>query len=586
VDFLKMLLEQQPLMTLFLTIAVGYFVGEINIKGFSLGVGAVLFVALAAGWFAPNSAPAPMIGTLGLSLFLYTVGVQYGKQFFLGLTSAAGRRANLLALIGVLCAGAASVAIQKIMQLNPGYALGLFSGSGTSTAALQAAIATLGNDDAAVGYSVSYPFGVAGPILLLYLAFMVLAPKIKTASNAGLEILEIALRNPAFCGKTLAEAVTALPANVQIVAVRSAHHNAPATPELVLTENDVVLAVSPNESALAEARKSLGEAAPGRVLRDRGDLDYLRVFASRANVVGRMLGELKLPDGSIVAHVRRGDADVMPSPDLILEYGDRVGLLTQRAAFPALRTFFGDSIKGTAEFSYISVGLGMALGFLVGAIQIPLPGLGKLALGLCGVFDRGAYARQTAPHGGHQLDDAAARKPRVAQSRADDFSCSGGHGVGAEVRRDGLTNRTVDACPWRDRAARAGRANSNSGSAGVPAAVRRGGGHRCRCLRQSGDSRFRQQAHANRQAGHRLRDDVSGYDDREDTVRGSCGRAVVTAMGPKAIWDAGLRRDKEKGLTSIACKALISLVGARGFEPPTTRPPGVCATRLRYAPNS
>jgi putative transport protein len=386
VDFLKTLLEQQPLMTLFLTIAVGYFVGEINIKGFSLGVGAVLFVALAAGWFAPKSAPAPMIGTLGLSLFLYTVGVQYGKQFFLGLTSAAGRRANMLALIGVLCAGAASFAIQRIMHLNPGYALGLFSGSGTSTAALQAAIASLGTEDAAVGYSVSYPFGVAGPILLLYLAFAILAPKIRTASNSGLEILEIALRNPVFSGKTLGETAAALPANVQIVAVRSAHHNAPATPELVLTENDVVLAVSPEKDALAEARKRLGEAAPGRVLRDRGDLDYLRVFASRANVVGRTLGELKMPDGSIVAHVRRGDADVMPNPDLILEYGDRVGLLTQRAAFPALRTFFGDSIKGTAEFSYISVGLGMALGFLVGAIQIPLPGLGKLALGLCGVL--------------------------------------------------------------------------------------------------------------------------------------------------------------------------------------------------------
>jgi putative transport protein len=55
------LLEQQPLMTLFLTIAIGYLVGEINIKGFSLGVGAVLFVALAVGWFAPKSVPAPMV---------------------------------------------------------------------------------------------------------------------------------------------------------------------------------------------------------------------------------------------------------------------------------------------------------------------------------------------------------------------------------------------------------------------------------------------------------------------------------------------------------------------------------------------
>jgi uncharacterized transporter YbjL len=92
VEFVRTLLEQQPLMTLFLTIAIGYLVGEINIKGFSLGVGAVLFVALAVGWFAPKSVPAPMVGTLGLALFLYAVGVQYGKQFFLGLKSPAGRK--------------------------------------------------------------------------------------------------------------------------------------------------------------------------------------------------------------------------------------------------------------------------------------------------------------------------------------------------------------------------------------------------------------------------------------------------------------------------------------------------------------
>ena len=52
-------------MALFLTIAIGYLVGEINIKGFSLGVGAVLFVALAMGWFAPKSVPAPMVGHAG-----------------------------------------------------------------------------------------------------------------------------------------------------------------------------------------------------------------------------------------------------------------------------------------------------------------------------------------------------------------------------------------------------------------------------------------------------------------------------------------------------------------------------------------
>ena len=52
-QFVRTLLQQQPMAALFLTIAIGYLVGKIRIKGFSLGVGAVLFVALAVGWFAP-----------------------------------------------------------------------------------------------------------------------------------------------------------------------------------------------------------------------------------------------------------------------------------------------------------------------------------------------------------------------------------------------------------------------------------------------------------------------------------------------------------------------------------------------------
>src|SRR6476620_862115 len=131
-DQARTLLEQQPLMTLFLTIAVGYVVGEVSVRGFSLGVGAVLFVALGVGWFAPKSAPAAMVGNLGLALFLYAVGIQYGKQFFIGLTSASGLKANLIALIGVLFAGAVSLLLLRMVDLKAGYALGLFAGSCTS----------------------------------------------------------------------------------------------------------------------------------------------------------------------------------------------------------------------------------------------------------------------------------------------------------------------------------------------------------------------------------------------------------------------------------------------------------------------
>jgi putative transport protein len=382
------LLEQQPLVALFLTIAIGYLVGEINIKGFSLGVGAVLFVALGVGWFAPRAVPAPMVGTIGLALFLYAVGISYGKQFFLGLTTAAGLKANLIALIGVLSAGAATLAIAKFMGMNLGYSLGLFAGSGTSTPTLQAAIATLGNDDPAVGYSVSYPFGVAGPILFLYFGYMMLKPKIDTTGGGRLATLEIALRNQEYFGRTLGEVMSGLPAQVKIVALRVAHHNQPAAPGHVVAEDDVFLAVGPSTQALEEVRKSLGEAAPGRVLKDRSDLDHLRVFASKPSIVGRLLGDLDLPGNKavVVVEVRRGDTDIMPRPDLLLEFGDRIGVLAHHDDFAALRAYFGDSIKGTAQFSYISIGLGMAAGFLLGAIKFPLPGIGKLAIGMAGVL--------------------------------------------------------------------------------------------------------------------------------------------------------------------------------------------------------
>jgi putative transport protein len=386
-EAVRTLLEEQPMVALFLTIALGYLVGEINIKGFSLGVGAVLFVALAVGWIAPKSVPPAAIGTLGLALFLYAVGIQYGRDFFRGLASAEGRRANLLALIGVLLAGAVTLAFIG-GQLKLGYALGLFAGSGTSTPTLQAAIQTLGNDDPAMGYSAAYPFGVAGPILFLQLAFSILKPRIDAPAVAGQELYEIVIRNPAVVGKRIAEVMATLPAGVQLVAVRAEHRNKPASPQIVLQDGDVVLAVSSSKHSLETTRTLLGEATTGQITADRRDLDYLRVFVSRPNLVGTTVGDLALPDAvhATVMHVRRGDSDLLGQPDLVLEFGDRVGLLTDRASFPALRNYFGDSIKGTAEFSYISIGIGMALGFLVGAIHVPVPGVGKIAIGVAGVL--------------------------------------------------------------------------------------------------------------------------------------------------------------------------------------------------------
>ena len=229
---------------------------------------------------------------------------------------------------------------------------------------------------------------------------MILKPKIETGAGAGMELLEVALRNPAHFGKTIGEVMSGLPAGAHIVALRRAHHNEPASPGSSWRRTTSCWSSRQPRRRSPRRVALLDEPAPGRLVKDRSDLDYVRVFASRPMVVGRAIGDLELPGdkAAIIGHVRRGDTDIMPRPDLVLEFGDRVGLLANRGDFAGLRKFFGDSIKGTAEFSYISIGLGMAIGFLIGAIQLPVPGIGKLAIGLVGRADRGAGAGQSAAH--------------------------------------------------------------------------------------------------------------------------------------------------------------------------------------------
>src|ERR1700739_752134 len=101
-DVARDIIGSQPILTAFLAIGVGYLVGQINIFGFSLGVGAVLFVGLAIGAIAPKASITGPISLIGLIMFLYGIGILYGKEFFEGMTGAAGRKYNLLAFVAVL----------------------------------------------------------------------------------------------------------------------------------------------------------------------------------------------------------------------------------------------------------------------------------------------------------------------------------------------------------------------------------------------------------------------------------------------------------------------------------------------------
>ena len=383
-DFARGIIGSQPILTAFLAIGLGYLVGQISIGGFSLGVGAVLFVGLALGAFAPNAQIVGPIGLIGLIMFLYGVGILYGRQFFEGMTGVAGRKYNLLALVAVGAGLAVALGLGHAFDVKVGHTLGIFAGSMTSTATLQAALDAMGNKEPSIGYSVAYPFGVIGPILCMYFMTRVVQPKFPP-KGPQMHMGEITL-GPNFAGQPLRELSKEVPSGLQVTMIRKEGQNYLPSTALLLEAGDALLVVAERQDDIAAAAARLGTLDPGRIVKDRSALDYIRVFVGKGNLVGIPLAKLPLPTAFPVQllHVRRYDVDIVPTPDLMLEFGDRVGVLMPPGRKDEVRRYFGDTVKSAAEFSYVSLGIGMVLGVLIGLIPIPIPGVGTVTLGIGG----------------------------------------------------------------------------------------------------------------------------------------------------------------------------------------------------------
>src|SRR3954464_4635752 len=207
-DLARDIIGSQPILTLFLAIGLGYLVGQISIAGFSMGVGAVLFVGLAIGAFAPKAQIIGPIGLTGLIMFLYGIGILYGRQFFEGM-SGVGQKYNLLALVACLTGLAVALGLGHIFGIKVGHTLGLYAGSMTSTATLQAALDVMKNKDPSIGYSLAYPFGVIGPILCIYLMTQIVKPKFP-AKTQRFHMGEISI-SERFAGRRLGEVMADVP---------------------------------------------------------------------------------------------------------------------------------------------------------------------------------------------------------------------------------------------------------------------------------------------------------------------------------------------------------------------------------------
>lgn len=394
------LLVDQPILLLALVAASGYVLGLVRVGGSSLGVAAVLFTGLAFGALDARLRLPEFLTTLGLVLFVYTVGLSSGPSFFASFRRK-GVRDNAFGA-AVLCGAALLTAVLALwMDFAPTLAAGLFAGSLTNTPALASLLETLERSGAAaavqdlpvVGYSLAYPVGVLGVIALL--AWAARAWRVDFAAEAA------ALRDLGAAGRALetrsVRVLRAAPLSVgEVVAAqgwevlfgrlrRPDGTLSVVTAETRLAPGDEFNMVGEAE-VLDRVTAFFGEPAPVALELDRTEVDFRRLFVSNPKVAGYRLRDLDLPGqfGALVTRLRRGDVEWLASGDTVLELGDRIRVVARREALPALAHFFGDSYRALSEINLLSFNLGLALGLLVGLIPVPLPGDVTFRLGLAG----------------------------------------------------------------------------------------------------------------------------------------------------------------------------------------------------------
>ncbi|MEZ5115141.1 MAG: TrkA C-terminal domain-containing protein [Candidatus Nanopelagicales bacterium] len=378
------LLAENPLLLLFGLLAVGSAVGAIRVKGFSLGAAAVLFAGLAvSAWDAELALPA-VVGQLGLAVFAYTIGVTSGPSFFSALRT--GGRALTL-VVGVLVAAAAvAVGVGKVLGLSGPLVAGLYSGALTNTPALAAAVEQLDSNDPTVGYSVTYLFGVLGMVWAAALALRARGEEAQAVASRDPrppELVHESVRVDTAGLPMLGELIERFGGRVVFSRVMRDDEVYVATDGFVPVPGDVVAVIGARD-AVEEVVAAVGHRSGVHLALDRRELDFRRVAVSNMAVAGRTIGELRLLRrfGATATRVRRGDVDLLATDDLVLQLGDRLRVVAPRARMPEVARLLGDSERGASDINPVGLSLGLALGLLVGAVEIGLPGGATFELGL------------------------------------------------------------------------------------------------------------------------------------------------------------------------------------------------------------
>ena len=398
-------LIESPLLLLFTVIAIGYGIGEIRIRGFKLGVAAVLFVGLGFGALSPELTVPQFIIFLGLAIFVYTVGLSSAPAFFASFRRH-GFKDVYFALFTILLSAAMAFGIGKWLGFGAALTGGLYAGASTNTPALAglldavqksgeaAGAVEVASKQAVVGYSLAYPMGVIGVMLALFLLRKWLGVDYRAEEKAlqreypiGEELTSKTFRveHPDMVGRSLRDFRRD---HVLRVAFGRLQHDG----ETTLTDwnsrpqkGDLLVLIG-SEEAIAETAPYVGPLAEQQLSYDRSVFDVRRVFISNEDIAGKTIASLNLTEqyNLLITRVQRGDMDLLATGDTTLELGDRVLLVAYRDDVPAITKIFGNSYEALSRINLLSFGFGIALGLLLGMINITLPGGYSFSLGFAG----------------------------------------------------------------------------------------------------------------------------------------------------------------------------------------------------------
>ncbi len=382
-------LRETPIFALFIIIAIGFMVGKINIKGFSFDVAAVIFVALLFGHY--GIVVSPVLQTMGLVLFIFTVGLQAGPGFFDSFKSR-GRKYVVLAFLLVLVSLVTAVVLKYAFGLPADILAGILCGALTSTPGLSVAIESTGSPLASIGYGIAYPFGVIGVILFVKLLPKLLRLNLKEVHEASstkehdhsIRYLAFRVANAPVFGKKLSEIRLRDMTGATVSRVQHGKDVVPPTPDTVLEEGDIIRAVGTPE-ALESVKLLVGPVVESSLSLSHG-YHVVGLLVTNKAIVNQTLSQVRMEYGSnlLVTRVRRSGIDMSPSPHFTFRFGDKVTVACHDSDLEKLKGIFGNNAKVLSDTDFFPIALGVVLGILLGNVHMSIGHSFSVSLGLTG----------------------------------------------------------------------------------------------------------------------------------------------------------------------------------------------------------